>query len=317
MGARGCLGPLLLLLLLPWAGGSGVGSESLPGAVAAAGGDRMWLQPSIIGGHEAKRHSRPYMAFLQIGGSACGAALLHRRWALTAAHCLPKRLRHKGRLLVGLHNRRDGEEEEGAQSFSIRAACPHPGYDSYTRENDLLLLQLDGKVTLSRTRRLIPLASREPAPGARCSLAGWGIADPRHGGLSPTLQELDVTVMDTRMCNNSRFWHGEIGPTMICFQGLRRGSAPAKVRIWGSKGAEKPKNPEPGCGRDAHPEQVGCSPGHGGGFCALVHSPVSPPLRVTRGDPWCAGGGRRWPASSPSAARTPLTLSSHPWPPRP
>ncbi|NXY66258.1 GRAM protein, partial [Callaeas wilsoni] len=47
-------------------------------------------------------------------------------------------------------------------------------------------------------------------------------------GLSPTLQELEVTVLDARMCNNSRFWHGGIGPTMICFQGQHRGSAPAK-----------------------------------------------------------------------------------------
>ncbi|NXK70127.1 GRAM protein, partial [Sylvietta virens] len=45
---------------------------------------------------------------------------------------------------------------------------------------------------------------------------------------SPTLQELNVTVMDARMCNNSRFWRGGIGPTMICFQGQHRGSAPAK-----------------------------------------------------------------------------------------
>ncbi|NXU94276.1 GRAM protein, partial [Xiphorhynchus elegans] len=52
-------------------------------------------------------------------------------------------------------------------------------------------------------------------------------------GLSPTLQELEVTVMDPRMCNNSRFWDGGIAPTMICFQGKPRGSAPAKVRIWG------------------------------------------------------------------------------------
>ncbi|XP_030822445.1 granzyme M-like [Camarhynchus parvulus] len=238
MGARGCLGPLLpllplllLLLLLPPFPGSGVtsvGSESLPGAVAAAGGDRTWLQPSIIGGHEAKRHSRPYMAFLQFGaGHACGAALLHRRWALTAAHCLSGRPWHKGRLLVGLHNWRDDEEED-TQSFTIRTVCPHPGYDRRMMENDLLLLQLDGKVTLSRTRQLIPLASREPAPGARCSLAGWGVVDPQGRRLSPTLQEMDVTVMDTRMCNNSRFWHGKIGPAMICFQGQRRGSAPAK-----------------------------------------------------------------------------------------
>ncbi|NWY27756.1 GRAM protein, partial [Pheucticus melanocephalus] len=57
--------------------------------------------------------------------------------------------------------------------------------------------------------------------------------------LSPTLQEMSVTVMDTRMCNNSRFWHGKIGPAMICFQGQRRGSAPAKVRVWGSKGVTR------------------------------------------------------------------------------
>ncbi|NWW37690.1 GRAM protein, partial [Panurus biarmicus] len=47
-------------------------------------------------------------------------------------------------------------------------------------------------------------------------------------GPSPTLQELNVTVMDARMCNNSRYWNGGIGPAMICFQGLDRGSAPAK-----------------------------------------------------------------------------------------
>ncbi|NXF37597.1 GRAM protein, partial [Nyctibius bracteatus] len=46
--------------------------------------------------------------------------------------------------------------------------------------------------------------------------------------LSPTLQELEVVVLNARMCNNSRFWHGGIGPAMICFQGRRGGSAPAK-----------------------------------------------------------------------------------------
>ncbi|NWY72773.1 GRAM protein, partial [Erithacus rubecula] len=46
--------------------------------------------------------------------------------------------------------------------------------------------------------------------------------------LSPTLQEMEVKVMDTRTCNNSHFWKGEIGPAMICFKGLHCGSAPAK-----------------------------------------------------------------------------------------
>ncbi|NXG73185.1 GRAM protein, partial [Baryphthengus martii] len=44
----------------------------------------------------------------------------------------------------------------------------------------------------------------------------------------PTLQEMEVEVLDPRMCNNSRFWDGGVAPTMICFQGLREGSAPSK-----------------------------------------------------------------------------------------
>ncbi|NXQ74278.1 GRAM protein, partial [Quiscalus mexicanus] len=71
--------------------------------------------------------------------------------------------------------------------------------------------------------------------------------------LSPTLQELEVTVMDTRMCNNSRFWHGDIGPTTICFQGQRRGSAPEMFS------------------------------------CALVHSLVSPPPQGDSGGPLVCG----------------------------
>ncbi|XP_068852993.1 granzyme M [Aphelocoma coerulescens] len=235
MGARGCLGPLLLLLLLPplprgehRGYGSGVasgGSDSLAGAVEGAGGDRTWLHLSIIGGHEAEPHSRPYMASLQFRKvHICGAALLHRRWALTAAHCLPRGSWDKLELVVGLHKLRDSGAD--VQRFPIRAACPHPGYDGDTMENDLLLLQLEGTVTLSRTRGLISLPSREPAPGARCSLAGWGVRGRRK--LSPTLQELEVKVMDARMCNNSRFWHGGIARTMICFEGQNRGSAPTK-----------------------------------------------------------------------------------------
>ncbi|XP_010561583.1 PREDICTED: granzyme M [Haliaeetus leucocephalus] len=209
MGVRGSLGRLLLLLL------------TLPLAEPAWGR----LRPSVIGGREAKPHSRPYMVSIQFGGvHACGGALLHKRWVLTAAHCFPQRTSVIGTAVVGLHSL----QKRGAatQTFPIRAVCPHPGYDRQTMENDLLLLQLEGKVTLSRTRRLIRLLGLEPTAGTECSLAGWGVR--RHGGLSPTLQELEVTVLDTRMCNNSRFWNGDIAPTMICFQGRHRGSAPSK-----------------------------------------------------------------------------------------
>ncbi|NWY44958.1 GRAM protein, partial [Sylvia atricapilla] len=62
--------------------------------------------------------------------------------------------------------------------------------------------------------------------------------------LSPTLKELEVKVMDVRMCNNSRFWKGEIGPAMICFQGPGGESAPAKG-LCPLVGVHSPLSPSP------------------------------------------------------------------------
>ncbi|XP_042748851.1 granzyme M-like isoform X1 [Lagopus leucura] len=182
-----------------------------------------WLHLRIIGGREAKPHSRPYMVSVQARGvHVCGGALLNSRWVLTAAHCIPRSADvSRMVVVVGLHRLR---EHRDTQSFSIRAACPHPGYDRQTMENDLLLLQLEGKVKRSKRHRPIALLRREPAVGTVCSLAGWG--GPK--GLAAALQELEVTVLDTKMCNNSRFWNGDLTPTMICFQGRGHGKAPTK-----------------------------------------------------------------------------------------
>lgn len=238
---------LLLLLALPNPGlgehcsGAGVddGASVAPQGAAERGGSHPrssavavgWAAPPlaaqshlrIIGGHEAKPHSRPYMVSVQSKGvHTCGGALLNPRWVLTAAHCIPESADvSRMMVVVGLHRL---QERRNAQSFAIRSACPHPGYDSQTMEDDLLLLQLEGKVKRSKRQRPIALLRREPAVGTVCSLAGWG----GRRGLEAALQELEVAVLDTRMCNNSRFWNGDLTPSMICFEGRGRGEAPTR-----------------------------------------------------------------------------------------
>lgn len=60
-------------------------------------------------------------------------------------------------------------------------------------------------------------------------MAGWGLTQ-RRGPPARALQELDMHVLDARMCNNSRFWNGGITPHMICLKANSKNQAPCKVK---------------------------------------------------------------------------------------
>nr|KAF6485502.1 hypothetical protein HJG63_010680 [Rousettus aegyptiacus] len=95
----------------------------------------------IIGGHEAKPHSRPYMAyiqFLQNGKmSRCGGVLVQKNFVLTAAHCSGSSIR----VTLGAHNIK--KQEKTQQVFRVMKAIPHPDYNPKNFSNDIMLLQGD------------------------------------------------------------------------------------------------------------------------------------------------------------------------------
>ncbi|XP_074838187.1 mast cell protease 1A-like [Carettochelys insculpta] len=172
----------------------------------------------IIGGHEAKPHSRPYMAYLKIRRGiktqTCGGFLVSKNFVLTAAHCNGDRIT----VLLGAHNVK--KREWSQQRILVRRRVPHWKYNKATLNNDIMLLQLERAVAQNGNISLIPLplSGQQVRPGTVCSVAGWGRRSSRKKKTSPTLQEVDLKVQDNEACRNILCpRHSCYNPlTMIC-----------------------------------------------------------------------------------------------------
>ncbi|XP_008064042.1 cathepsin G-like [Carlito syrichta] len=171
--------PLLLLLifLLP------------PGAEAE----------KIIGGQEARPHSRPYMAFLRIqtpvGQGICGGFLVREDFVLTAAHCRGRRIN----VILGAHNIQ--RQERTQQRITVRRAIPHPQYNLQTHQNDIMLLQLRNRIRRNRAVSpvALPQTQERLRPGALCTVAGWGLVNLNRR--TSRLHEVQLRVQRDEECN--------------------------------------------------------------------------------------------------------------------
>ncbi|KFQ84879.1 Granzyme A, partial [Phoenicopterus ruber ruber] len=170
----------------------------------------------IIGGHEVVPHSRPFMALINgsNGKLICGGALIKENWVLTAAHCDVK----KGKVILGAHSQSAREKEK--QVFRIAKQIRYPCYCSSCKENDIMLLQLHKRATLTKAVRLIPLPTSgdDPKPGTTCTIAGWGQTHNHLRKFSDTLREVNITVISRKICNDDNHYKNQpvITDNMIC-----------------------------------------------------------------------------------------------------
>nr|XP_055071631.1 granzyme B-like isoform X2 [Misgurnus anguillicaudatus] len=168
------------------------------------------MESGIIGGKEAKPHSRPYMASLQRNGHhTCGGMLIREDFVLTSAHCL-NRSEYSGRnhleVVLGAHNL--NQKEKSQQRIQVKQYIRHPLFEKQKNKEDftydIMLLKLKTKAKLNKFVKVIPLPKKNGKTPAlvKCSIAGWGMKNKKEIKPSSVLHEVSLKLQFSCKCQS-------------------------------------------------------------------------------------------------------------------
>ncbi|XP_060784679.1 granzyme B-like [Neoarius graeffei] len=161
------------------------------------------VESGIIGGNEAKPHSRPYMVSVQINSvHMCGGMLIKKDYVLTAAHCVDNiecSGKDKLEVVLGAHNIKQKESKQ--QRIHVKKCIKHPCYRKKQPQNDIVLLKLKTAAKPNNAVKVTDLPKKNENIPARqkCSIAGWGMTS-KNSAESSVLREVTLTVQNNSLC---------------------------------------------------------------------------------------------------------------------
>uniref|UniRef100_A0A8C7ZCT1 chymotrypsin n=1 Tax=Oryzias sinensis TaxID=183150 RepID=A0A8C7ZCT1_9TELE len=167
----------------------------------------------IVNGEEAVPHSWPWQASLQdwSGFHFCGGSLINENWVVTAAHC---NVRTSHYVILGEHDR--NSNAENIQVLNVGQVFKHPQYNSYTINNDILLIKLATPAQLNT--RVSPVCVAETTDnfdgGMMCMTSGWGLTHHANANTPALLQQAALPLLTNANC--SSYWGSNITDLMIC-----------------------------------------------------------------------------------------------------
>ncbi|XP_049631456.1 anionic trypsin isoform X1 [Suncus etruscus] len=185
----------------------------------------------IVGGYTCQENSVPYQVSLNAGYHFCGGSLINDQWVVSAAHCFKSALETAdpgqgglrtiltvlplcSRIQVRLGEHNIKVQEGNEQFINSVKVIRHPRYDSWTLDNDIMLIKLSSPAVLSSRVSAIALPSSCAPAGTQCLISGWGNTLSSGVNNPELLQCLDAPLLSQAQCEAS--YPGQITENMVC-----------------------------------------------------------------------------------------------------
>ncbi|RZF47531.1 hypothetical protein LSTR_LSTR009067 [Laodelphax striatellus] len=165
--------------------------------------DRSQAQRRIVSGTDAILHEFPWTVAIGVNQKFfCGGALISDVFVLTAAHCFLTRNTHIETIVVHLGDHDLTTENETHHTLrGVSRIYFHSHFHAFLLANDIALLRLDEPVTFSAAVQPVCLPQLgDSFTDEKATVVGWGVASVSLGIPSPTLQKLQVEVIDNKEC---------------------------------------------------------------------------------------------------------------------